>query len=245
MATPNFITVEGVNVPSVTENQMREVDRIVVEDFGLSILQMMENAGRSLAIAAMEMLPGNSSHIAILAGSGGNGGGGICCARHLHNRGFHVDLFLSKEPDQVRGAAAEQLNIITQSGFQPAESSTVVESLQSANLLIDALIGYSLKGAVRGRISKLIEMANNYSKAILSLDIPSGIDSTSGETSGLFINAERTLTLALPKPGLHNPAAGEIYLADIGIPTKAFKSIGIPFDPFFGDQFIIPLRRSM
>jgi NAD(P)H-hydrate epimerase len=105
-----FRTEDGLVVPAVTAEQMREVDRIAVEEFGLGILQMMENAGRNLAENVLDMLDGARSEVAVLAGSGGNGGRGLCCARHLHNRGFQVwvvldDLYLcSDEAQMVSGA---------------------------------------------------------------------------------------------------------------------------------------------
>jgi NAD(P)H-hydrate epimerase len=81
-----FRTEDGIPVPAVTAEQMREVDRIAVEDFGLGILQMMENAGRNLAQNVLGMLDGRRGEVTVLVGSGGNGGGGLCCARHLHKR---------------------------------------------------------------------------------------------------------------------------------------------------------------
>jgi NAD(P)H-hydrate epimerase len=245
VATRTFITEEGITVPSVTEEQMREIDRIVVEDFGLGILQMMENAGRNLALTAMEMVSGRKPAITILAGSGGNGGGGICCARHLYNRGYQINLLLTKEPKILRGSAKTQLNILTSAGFQPSHNTLAEELIQAADLVIDALIGYSLNGAPRGQIAEFIRLTNLRAKKTLSLDIPSGIDSTTGETPGVYVKADRTLTLALPKPGLHNPSAGDIYLADIGIPPEIYRSLGIVFDPFFGNNYRIPLKRSL
>jgi NAD(P)H-hydrate epimerase len=85
-----FRTEAEIPVLAVTAEQMREVDRIAVEEFGLTILQMMENAGRNLTENVLDMLDGARGEVVILVGSGGNCGGGLCCARHLHNRGFQV-----------------------------------------------------------------------------------------------------------------------------------------------------------
>ena len=108
--------------------------------------------------------------------------------------------------------------------------------------MIDALIGYSLKGAPRGVTKELVELINQHTKQVLALDIPSGIDATSGEAPGVFIQAQRTLTLALPKPGLTNPACGRLFLADIGIPPQVYQPLGIEFEPFFGNQYTIELK---
>ncbi|MFQ5922743.1 MAG: NAD(P)H-hydrate epimerase, partial [Anaerolineales bacterium] len=107
-----FVTEGGKVLPALTEDQMREVDRIAVEDFGLGVLQMMENAGRNLALHAIENVGDPNAEIVILAGSGGNGGGGISCARHLRNRGYRVRLLLTKDPSELRGSAAAQFHIV-------------------------------------------------------------------------------------------------------------------------------------
>ena len=244
MNNPFFYTEGGIRVPSVDEPQMRAVDRIAVEEYGLEILQMMENAGRNLALTAMETLPTSTSSIVILAGTGGNGGGGICCARHLRNHGSNIYLILSNEENKLKGSAKSQLKVIKKTGFQISPLSSAEELIQSADLVIDALIGYGLSRAPRGKMADLINLTNLHAKETLSLDIPSGLDSSTGESPGVFIEANQTLTLALPKPGLNNPAAGDLYLADIGIPPEVYRSIGIFFTPFFGNQYNIPLTRS-
>jgi NAD(P)H-hydrate repair Nnr-like enzyme with NAD(P)H-hydrate epimerase domain len=109
-----FRTEDGIVVPAVTAEQMREMDRIAVEEFGLGILQMMENAGRSLALNVMEMLDSAEGEVTVLVGPGGNGGGGLCCARHLHNRGFKVWVLLDREnvlPSAVRARVAVEAGI--------------------------------------------------------------------------------------------------------------------------------------
>jgi len=116
---------------------MREVDRIAVEEFGLGILQMMENAGRNLAENVMEMLGKAKGEVTILAGSGGNGGGGLCCARHLHNRGFTVWVVLSKEAAALTGAVRNQLQILQTVGLRPVASSQVEEAIRRAQLVVD------------------------------------------------------------------------------------------------------------
>jgi NAD(P)H-hydrate epimerase len=231
-----FVTEGGNVLPALTEDQMREVDRIAMEDFGLGVLQMMENAGRNLALHAIENVDDPNAEIVILAGSGGNGGGGISCARHLRNRGYRVRLLLTKDPSELRGSAAAQFHIVEQAGLRATSASEAQERIQQATLVIDALIGYSLKGAPRGITKDLIETVNEFSDRTLSLDIPSGFDSTSGETPGVSIKPHRTLTLALPKTGLRK-VSGELYVADIGIPPEVYAPLGIALRPFFGDAY--------
>lgn len=236
-------TIEGGDqLPALSEEQMREVDRIAMEDFGLGVLQMMENAGRNLALHAIENVEGLDGEIVILAGSGGNGGGGISCARHLRNRGYQVRLFLSKDPSELSGSAGAQYQIVNKAGLSATAVSKAEEHVQEAALVIDALIGYSLKGAPRGITKDLIETANEFSDRTLALDIPSGFDSTSGESPGVAIQPHRTLTLALPKIGLHK-VPGELYVADIGIPPEVYLPLGITLKPFFGGAYWVRILK--
>ncbi len=232
-------------MPAVTAEEMREIDRIAMEDFSLGILQMMENAGRNLAQNVMDMLgadePGQGSEITVLAGAGGNGGGGLCCARHLHNHGFRVRLVLDREADALRGAAVTQFQILRAAGLQPVDPAGVGEAIRGAKLVVDALIGYSLRGAPRGRAAELIDFCNQQARRVLSLDVPSGLNATTGETSGTTIRPERTLTLALPKTGLHG-VPGDLYLADIGIPPQVYERLGLGAPTPFGKDYWLRLR---
>ena len=151
-----FRTVDGGLVPAVTAEQMREVDRIAVEEFGLGILQMMENAGRNLAQNVLDMLDGKRGQVAVLAGSGGNGGGGLCCARHLHNRGYRVSVLLDRDADALTGAACSQLKILAASGVEPIDHLQAEEVLWRSEVVVDALIGYGLRGAPQGWTADLI-----------------------------------------------------------------------------------------
>lgn len=238
-----FVTDRGVEVPSVSESQMQEIDRIAIEVTGPDLLQMMENAGRNLAIQAIELLGDDwkAARIMVLAGKGGNGGGGICAARHLANRGANVGVLLAN-PGELSEAAAWQRHIYAATSGGIVANGTM--SSEKPDLIIDALIGYSLAGPPRSDIEELIDWANSHGSPALSLDIPSGIDSTTGEAPGAFIKAVCTLTLALPKTGLGNQAAGEIMLADIGIPARTFEIAGIQYESPFESGFTTPLRRS-
>jgi NAD(P)H-hydrate epimerase len=236
-----FRTEEGVIAPAITAAQMREVDRIAVQEFGLTILQMMENAGRNLAQNVHDMLDGARGEVAILAGSGGNGGGGLCCARHLRNRDFSVWVVLDREEALLRDAARNQLQILRAAGVRPVDPFQAREVLRRSQVVIDALIGYSLRGAPRGRAAELIDLCNEHAARVLSLDLPSGLDATTGEALGAVVRPERTLTLALPKTGLRR-VPGELYLADIGIPPEVFRRIGVFFESPFGRRYWVRLN---
>lgn len=238
-----FRTLDGLSIPAVTAEQMREVDRIAMEDFGLGILQMMENAGRTLAQNAIELISDNEGQVTILAGGGGNGGGGLCCARHLHNKGLPVQVVLDRDANAVHGAAANQLRILEMAGVRRVEPDEAVVAIRDAQLVVDALIGYSLRGAPRGRAADLIELCNQHAARVLALDLPSGLNATTGEALGAVVQAERTVTLALPKTGLQG-VHGDLYLADIGIPPAVYRRLGLSYRSPFRDNDWIPLMED-
>ena len=239
-----FFTDMGLEVPAVTTEQMIEVDRVAVEKTGPNLFQMMENAGRNLALQAIATLneQWHQARIIVLAGSGGNGGGGICAARHLANRGANVKLCLSSS-ERLKDVPAWQRQIFQATAGEEISIAELMRTDEPIDLILDALIGYSLRAAPRGNARALIEWANAADAPILSLDTPSGVDSTSGDTPGDFIQAQGTMTLALPKTGLLPEKTGELILADIGIPAGAYAwwSLQLDYIPPFGDRYRIPL----
>ena len=235
-----FFTDSGIEVPAVTRDQMREVDRIAIEETGPNLFQMMENAGRNLALLAMEMLGQDwaETKIVVLAGSGGNGGGGICAARHLANRGTDVTLCLAA-PDRLGEVPAFQRKIFHGTPGKEVEAKSLANV--AADFIVDAIIGYSLRTAPRGVAAELIQWANGTKSLILSLDVPSGVDSTTGQADGDFIKPRWTMTLELPKTGLLPEKTGKLFLADIGIPEETYRRMGLAYVPPFGDRFRVPL----
>ncbi len=234
-----FYTLDGVPVPAVTTAQMREVDRVAVEEFGLGILQMMENAGRTLAEHALHMYPGRGS-IVVVAGSGGNGGGGLACARHLLNRGLPVRIVLDRPVERLRGPAAHQWHTLAVAGRAPTVGQEGEATLAEAALIVDALIGYGLRTAPRDSAARLITAINRAAAPVLALDVPSGLDATTGTAPGPAVTPDRVLTLALPKTGLAHVHA-PLFLADIGIPPAVYERLGIPYQPPFGRTWWVEL----
>jgi len=188
------------------------------------------------------MLAGDRGEVVVLAGSGGNGGGGLCCARHLHNRGFPVSVLLSKEAEELTGTAAHQLRTLQAAGVVPTAQGRAGEVIRRSALVVDALIGYSLHGAPRGRAAELIASCNREARRVLSLDLPSGRDGTTGEAPGVAVVPRRILTLALPKTGLRY-VRGELYLADIGIPPAVYGALGLSFEWPVPGRYWISLER--
>jgi len=223
-------------LPAVTAAQMSEVDRVTVEELGFDVLQIMETAGRAVALFARRLLGGDprEKRIVVLCGTGGNGGDGMVASRHLANWGAEVEIFLSKRPES--GPALHQLTILEQLGFAIHESGES-GSLPPADLVVDALLGFSLAGAPRGETARLIDIANRHGVPILAIDLPSGMDATSGNSFEPCIHAHATLTLGLPKTGLivqnSRKMTGELVVADIGIPAEAYRRVGTEVAPWF------------
>lgn len=236
-------------VPFITASQMREVDHLMLEEYGISLTQMMESAGRNLAhLARQRFLDDNpeGDRVLVLSGKGGNGGGGLVCARWLHNWGADVIVYLTASPDEMAQVTQQQINTLEHMGI-PLEVAEIRSVLPPSVLIVDALIGYSLRGTPTGIAAALIDAANNRDAPILALDIPSGVDATTGVVHAPAIRAAATMTLALPKEGLRQQAAkgcvGELYLADISVPPSLYARPRLALDvgAIFAAQDIIRL----
>jgi NAD(P)H-hydrate epimerase len=225
MRLDSFPTIDVSAVGWITEQQMVEVDRVMTEDLHIELLQMMENAGRNLARAVLDVYaPGR---VSVLSGPGGNGGGGLVAARHLANAGVDVVVTTTRQDNSLSPATAHQFDILRRMGI--TMTSTPIE----ADVIIDALIGYSLRGAPRGSTAELISHTTESEVPVVSLDNPSGLDVTTGETPGAVVEADVTVTLALPKIGLRSaPQVGALLLADISVPRSVTGALG-PAAPDF------------
>lgn len=225
-------TVDGAELAWISAAQMREIDRVMVAEMHIELVQMMENAGRALAEIVQLAAP---TTVTVLAGTGGNGGGGLVAARHLANVGVDVRIALSHSSADMTSVPAHQLDILDRMGV--AVLRTGARDLPATDVVVDALVGYSLRGALRGRTAELAEAAADRGSSrtsVVSLDVPSGIDSTSGGRPGIAVRPDATVTLCLPKSGLRDTATtGELYLADISVPPAVTERIGEhPAPPF-------------
>ena len=231
-------------IPVLTTPQMAEVDRLMIEEYHISLLQMMENAGRNLAELARRQLGGqvDSRSVVILSGAGNNGGGGLVSARHLSNWGAEVSVKLAFDQARLKDIPAHQWQILKMMGLGSNEE----PELDKADLIIDALIGYGLTGDPRPPVAEWIDRANNSGRPILALDAPSGLDTTSGIPSKPCIQASTTLTLALPKTGLQTSLAksviGDLYLADISVPPELYRHLGIEVPNLFKSDTILKVN---
>jgi NAD(P)H-hydrate epimerase len=223
-------------LPLLTRAQMARVDEIVIGEFKISLLQMMENAGRSLAELAVELFDPGS--VTVLFGPGHNGGGGLAAARHLRSRGVEVTV-VGARLDRLSSETAHQLDTVRAMGLR------VTTIPVEADVVIDALVGYSLDGAPRGETAKLIDWTNQQREPRLSLDLPSGLDPTTGRFGDRCVRATATMTLGMPKIGLRRGAevVGELYLADISIPLAVYERMGLTFPLVFEQSPIVHLKN--
>lgn len=232
-----FVTADGVEVTAVSADEMREVDRVAVRDVGIDLLMMMENAGRDLATHVGGI---DAARVTVVAGNGGNGGGGLACARHLVNHDQTVDVVLDRPPDELDGATAHHYRILDAMGVEATVGPT---GFDPGDVVVDALVGYGLEGPLRGTAADLVSALGGTDAEVVSLDVPSGIDATTGERRGPAVSADAVLTLALPKTGLR-AVESRVFLADIGVPVTVFERAGIEYDsPFRGDH-VVEIERT-
>ena len=231
-----FPAVARSQLPVLTTAEMVEVDRLMIEEYDIRLIQMMENAGRNLADLAQAMLAGEvlDHPLLVLAGRGNNGGGGLVAARHLANRGADVQVMLARPMEDFIGVPVHQLEILLTMGVSVTTAGDGWE-LPSADLIIDAIIGYGLSGNPRDAAAGLIQLANSHPAPILSLDVPSGLDAGSGRVYDPCIRAAATMTLALPKAGLFAApeVTGDLFLADISVPPALYEGLDIELPPIF------------
>lgn len=214
--------------PIITSEQMADVDREAVNN-GLSITQMMEYAGLGCA-RIMQKFEG--SKILILVGKGHNGGDGLAAARHLINWGYDVKILMAESPEDFREASKTHYDLLKKMGVNIeiwGHGDEQKDYFKNCDLIMDALLGYNINGDPRGHYKFLIEEANISEKVIVAIDIPSGLEGSTGKPNNPTIKANTTLTLALPKKGLIESKhyVGELYISDLGIPDFVYKKAGI------------------
>ncbi len=234
------------NLPEVNTTEMIEVDRLMMEDYRIGLVQMMENAGRCFAIVTRACHLGrsaNGARVAVLAGGGGNGGGALAAARRLATWGAKVSVVLAQAKEEMAEVPRLQLDILL--GLSNATLAVDDTPVGPFDAILDGLIGYSLKGAPQGRTAELIHWANQEKAPIVSLDVPSGFDAENGVVMEPAMRATSTVTLALPKRGMHSAGyaayVGAVYCADISVPSELYRRLNpkVELPAIFGDCDIL------
>ena len=231
-----------------TKEEIEKLDDLAVAN-GLEIRQMMELAGWHILAVFDELKIPKTAKVVVVCGKGNKGGDGLSATHHLINQGWKVDVvFISKE---LVANVQHQFNLLRKmkaAMINYSDNKKKAErAIKSSDVIIDALIGYHLKGAPRGDYADVIMVINSASKKVIAYDIPTGIDATTGECFDPSIEATVTLTLALPKKAFKFEEAknksGQIFLADIGIPAFIYDQISPNSRPRFkaGQKSIIKL----
>jgi len=203
--------------------EMAEADRLTIAG-GIAGLMLMENAGSAIAQAvAARQSPG--SRVVVLAGPGNNGGDGFVAARLLAERGYAVKALLAGALDKLTGDAAAAAKVWGR-GIEPAKP----DGLAGADVVIDALFGAGLDRPVGGLAQAMIEAVNAHAAPVIAVDLPSGINGTTGAVMGSAIKAQQTVTFFRKKAGhVLMPGrahCGDLSLASIGIPDTVLARIG-------------------
>lgn len=222
----------------VTAGEMRELDRVTIQEMGIPGCVLMENAGRGVVRVLLRAFPNwKDRRVAVLCGRGNNGGDGFVVARYLMDRGGKVDLFLAGRPEEVSGdarfameaflrAGGKMTVVGVEGGLSPQEI-----PIDSSGLLVDALLGTGLRAEVRDPLAGIIRQVNRSHIPVLAVDIPSGLCSDTGLPLGVAVEARVTVSFGLPKLGhfLYPGRAlcGDLYVVDIGIPTRALQAHGL------------------
>jgi len=218
---------------SLTRDQTRAIDRFAIETLGVPGVVLMENAGRLCADAVADFLDGPAGRkVAICAGAGNNGGDGFVMARHLSMRGAAVAVFLVSPADKLSGDAEINYRIARNLGLDireigPAELAGLSKELSGFDVVVDAVGGTGIRGALRGDIAVAVEQINAASRRVVAVDIPTGLDCDTGLAEGPAVRAKLTVTMVARKKGFDTPASaeftGEVRVVDIGIPPEVVE----------------------
>lgn len=232
---------------ALTAAEMREVDQLTTERFGIPSLQLMESAGRHVAEALRRSGEGAAVsrwRVCVLCGKGNNGGDGLVAARHLQAGAMQVKVYLFGKPEDLRGDAATNFQRWTETGGQvmavtdEGSWKTAWPEIAAAHAIIDGIFGTGFRGAASGVIARAIEDINGHSRKataawpalILAVDTPSGLPSDGQAAEGAVLNAHRTVTFTAPKPGqlisADSAAVGALEVVNIGSPAVLIEEVG-------------------
>jgi NAD(P)H-hydrate epimerase len=218
----------------VTAEEMQKMDRFAIEEIGIPGVVLMENAGLEIARIIMDyLLDMGDPLVHIFCGKGNNGGDGFVVARHLSNHEIDTVVFCVVKEEQIKGDALINYKVIKKMGI-PIEFISSNPDLDAyldnevPDLLVDALLGTGIKGAVRGFVKEVIEAINDFEIPVVSIDLPSGLNADTGKVEGSAIFSDITVTMALPKRcHIFYPAknyVGELHIADIGAPQAVLSN---------------------
>jgi NAD(P)H-hydrate epimerase len=221
----------------VTAQQMKDMDRLTIESFGIPGIVLMENAARGATDSLYRHFPNfRSLKVGVAAGHGNNGGDGFVMARYLASANVSVNVYLLSKRKKVKGDAAVNLKLLDRMNVPVHEVTDVAafeshqDRMRSCDLWIDAMLGTGLTSDVRGLFKEMITFLDAEKTPVLAVDIPSGLDSDTGKPRGCCVQATVTVTFGLPKIGhVMLPGSefvGKLEIIDIGIPPGVVDEVG-------------------
>jgi len=235
------------SIPALTPEQRAELVRAMVEDFGVDPLQMTESAARHFAqLARARFLAGDAKDksVVVLAGAGGKGNVALAAARRLASWGATVEVFLLRERSRQSAIGLRLLDTLVRMKVAvrgPEES----PGAEDPDVILEGMVGCGLRGRPKDDLADRVRWANAQRLAILSLEVPAGMDAGTGEISSPSIKATATLALVLPLKGVVTHGAeehrGELYLGDLGVPETAFRRLGLRVGPIFCETDLLRL----
>ena len=214
---------------TVTVKQIQNLDKLAIGRYGVPSLALMENAGRGVALEALKVLKSRKrSCVVVVCGMGNNAGDGFVVARHLWNAGVDVQLFLIGSAGRLKGDAAVNYQILERAHYPVKTINKATpffrKALQRCDLAVDAIFGVGVNREVLDPFKSVITAINAARKRVIAVDVPSGLDATTGRTYGACIKAHRTVTFSFAKKGFFKQDGprhvGKVIVADIGIPQK-------------------------
>jgi NAD(P)H-hydrate epimerase len=223
-------TTKGNPMIRLTCEQVREVDRLAMEELGIPGVVLMENASRHLADAVLSLIGARPDETRVLTvcGGGNNGGDGFAASRLLHNAGVNVAVHAYKPIDQLTGDAATNARIIQRMDL-PLTVGTNLPNLSGFDVIIDAMLGTGFSGEVRQPLAEWIDAINGCPAKVVAVDVPSGLDGTTGKVAESTIRADLTVTFVAEKSGFVRLEAraclGRIVVGDIGAPPSLIDRV--------------------
>ena len=218
---------------TLTREQSRLVDRLAIEEYGMTGLMLMENAGRGAADVLCRL--GIAGPVIVCCGKGNNAGDGFVIARHLDLRNHDVRVLLWADPSELTGDAAANFSILQKTEVpieifgNRHESARLDNLLTGAAWIVDGLLGTGARGEPRPPLDAVIDRLNAAAAPKLAIDLPSGLDCDTGEPARHTIRAAETCTFVAAKPGFFMPAAqpyvGRLHVLDIGQPRGLVEKI--------------------
>lgn len=234
-----------MNLPLFSSPQMQTFEQYACDAFGITVEYMMQRAGHAIADMVSEELMKEMPEkkpILVVAGKGNNGGDALVAARMLHEKGQEVEVLSPYPDEEFTIASRQEISELRSSGLRVFSAINEVdpEAAQKYGLIIDGLFGFSLEGNPLSPAKEIIEWMNASGVPILSVDVPSGLDVSTGRLMSPAVKATYTLALGMPKAGMdvYRDHTGKLFLGSLDIPQRAYEKVGVKEAIFQGKNYI-------